>query len=371
VIGTRPEAIKLAPVAYALAERGLEPSLVLTGQHPRLQVADFGLGSYGVERLHCPGEEDPHRHVRAVTAALLPKLSPAPDLLVVQGDTSSALGGALAGFTAGVPVAHVEAGLRTHDPLLPWPEEEYRTAIDGGAELLFAPTETSAANLRSENVTGAIHVTGNTSIDALLAAEAILPKAAPKSETPGILVTCHRRESWGEGLDAIAAAIVQLSDMAAINFVLHPNPHVQGQMRQRLAGAAGVRLMEPCSHVDLLRLMRDADMVLSDSGGIQEEAPALGVPLLVLREKTERPEGVASGSARLVGISTERIVSEAQRLLREPSILSEMRRRTFPYGDGKAASRIAAIVEEWLWDKANQSVTGARMSHAYPAPHHE
>ena len=162
MIGTRPEAIKLAPVAHALADRGLPPALIVTGQHPGLNLADFGLGQYPADRLGCPGQEDPHRHVRAVTAALLPRLGPPPALLVVQGDTSSALGAALAGFTAGVPVAHVEAGLRSHDPLLPWPEEEYRTAIDANADLLFAPTTVAAENLRTEHVPGQIHVTGNT-----------------------------------------------------------------------------------------------------------------------------------------------------------------------------------------------------------------
>src|SRR5438270_3579966 len=175
VVGTRPEAIKLAPVAHALRDCGLPPTLVLTGQHPGLEAQEFGLAAYPAVHLGCPGEEDPHRHVRMVTAATLPLLTPAPDLLVVQGDTSSALGAALAGSLAGIPVAHVEAGLRTHDPNLPWPEEEYRTAIDAHADLLFAPTERAAANLRTEGLRGEIHVTGNTGIDAVRAVEARLP----------------------------------------------------------------------------------------------------------------------------------------------------------------------------------------------------
>src|SRR6476620_11024907 len=165
----------MAPVAHALVARGGWPTLVLTGQHPRLDPAEFGLGRLDAVRLNVPGEEAPHAHVGKVTSALLPLLGIRPDLLMVQGDTSSALGGALAGFTAGVPVAHVEAGLRTHDLGLPWPEEEYRVAIDRHADLLFAPTEISAANLRAEQVPGEIHVTGNTGVDALLAIEAKLP----------------------------------------------------------------------------------------------------------------------------------------------------------------------------------------------------
>lgn len=349
MIGTRPEAIKLASVAHALAERGYAPMLVLTGQHSTLELADFGLGAFACERLDCPGEEDPHRHVRAVTAALLPRLAHAPDLLVVQGDTSSALGAALAGFTAAVPVAHVEAGLRSHDPELPWPEEEYRVAIDSRAELLFAPTETSAENLRSEAVAGEIHVTGNTSIDAVLALESTLPpRQLRTSDRPLLLVTAHRRESWCEGLFSIAIALRELASDADIDFVLHPNPNVAATMRELLGETWGVRLIEPCTHRDLVQRMRAADLVLSDSGGIQEEAPALGVPLLVLRDKTERPEGIAAGCARMAGTSAERIVSEARRLLGDPNAIAAMRRPSFPYGDGHGAERIATIVGDWL-----------------------
>lgn len=357
MIGTRPEAIKLAPVATALAAAGVRPTLLLTGQHPQLDPCDFGLGCFSAERLNCPGEQDPHRHVRAVTAALLPRLASPPRLLVVQGDTSSALGAALAAFTTRVPVAHVEAGLRSHDPSLPWPEEEYRTAIDADADLLFAPTQTAAANLRAEQVRGEIHVTGNTSIDALLALEHELQPPAPRdSDRPLILVTCHRRESWGDGLDSIAAALRELSQVASIRFVLHPNPHVAAQMRRLLEGSRDIVLLEPCSHRALLQRMRECDVVLSDSGGIQEEAPALGVPVLVLREKTERPEGVEAGSARLVGTSSERIVRETTALLRDPAALASMRQRRFPYGDGNAAERIASVIKHWLETRSLSAV---------------
>ncbi len=360
VIGTRPEAIKLAPVAKALALRGFAPTLIFTGQHPDLDPADFGLSDFSCVQLGCPGRQDPHAHVREVTAALLPLLGDAPDLLIVQGDTSSALGASLAAFTAGVPLAHVEAGLRTHDPLLPWPEEGYRTAIDAGARLLFAPTQTAAANLRSEQVSGEVHITGNTSIDAVLAVEAKLPFVR-HGGVPRLLVTCHRRESWGEGLESIAAALVELARgrAAVIDMVLHPNPHVADTMRALLASTPNIRLIDPCSHFELVRRMREADLILSDSGGIQEEAPALGTPLLVLREKTERPEGIATGNMRLVGTSTERIVMEARRLLGDAIVRAAMSRRAFPYGDGTAAPRIAAIIEQWL---ESRSATRRRMA---------
>jgi UDP-N-acetylglucosamine 2-epimerase (non-hydrolysing) len=289
--------------------------------------------------------------VRSVTAALLPLLRSPPDLLVVQGDTSTSLGGALAGFTAGVSVAHVEAGLRTHDPCLPWPEEEYRTAIDAGADLLFAPTELAARNLRDERVPGAIHVTGNSGIDALLSVESALPPPSLRERgIPRLLVTCHRRESWGEGLESIAAALVAIArgGSARIDAVLHPNAHVAASMRALLEGEANIALVPPCGHHELVQRIRDCDLVLSDSGGIQEEAPALGTPLLVLRDKTERPEGLTTGNARLVGTSTDRIVEEVRSLLDDPPALAAMSRRAFPYGDGRAAPLIAAIIENWL-----------------------
>lgn len=330
------------------------PTLIFTGQHPSLEPAEFGLDNFPHVSLDCPGEADPHSHVATVTRALLPLLRPAPDLLIVQGDTSSALGGALAGFTAGVAVAHVEAGLRTHDPLLPWPEEEYRTAIDADADLLFAPTELAAANLRTENVPGAIHVTGNSGIDALLETVDQLPPPSPReSGRPRLLVTCHRRESWHEGLESIAAAVADLAhDGAEVGFLLHPNPFVANRMRRLLEATHGISLLPPCNHLELLCLMREADLVLSDSGGIQEEAPALGVPLLILRQKTERPEGIAAGSSRLVGTDRDRIASEARRLLEDPLARAAMSRPVFPFGDGRAGPRIASIIMLWLQERS-------------------
>ena len=330
------------------------PTLIFTGQHQALDPVDFALDSFPRADLGCPGQEDPHSHVQMVTATLLPRLRDAPDMVVVQGDTSSALGGALAAFMAGIPVAHVEAGLRTHDPMLPWPEEEYRTAIDADADLLFAPTELAAANLSAEGVPGEIHITGNTSIDALLETESRLPPPqANAGAAPRILITCHRRESWRDGLRSIAAAVIELAagDVRA-DFVLHPNAYVAAEMRRLLDGSPGVRLLEPCGHEDLLRRMREATLVLSDSGGIQEEASALGVPLLVLRDKTERPEGIACGTARLVGTDCDRILAEARRMLDDPAERARMSRKVFPFGDGQAARRIAAIIDGWLEERS-------------------
>ncbi len=336
-------------MAAALARRGLEPRLIFTSQHP-LRAEDYGLAAYQGVTLDCPGGADPHVHAGDVARAIAPLLADRPDVLAVQGDTSSALGGALAGFAAAVPVAHVEAGLRSFDPTIPWPEEEFRVAIDARGTLLFAPTDFSAANLEAEGVGGRVFVTGNTGIDALLALD--LPPAAP-SKPPGsplkLLVTCHRRESWGEGLRSVADALIELAAAhpLSIDFVLHPNPAVAVAMRERLAYCSAIRLIEPLGHREMVAAMQACDILLSDSGGVQEEAPALGVPLLVLRAKTERPEGVASGNMLLVGTDKGRVVEAVVRLL-DPAIRAAMSRRAFPYGDGRSANRIAGHVADFL-----------------------
>ena len=351
MIGTRPEAIKLAPVARALAARDARPALILTGQHPDLVPAEHGLGAYAATRLHCPGAEDPHSHVKSVTEAMLAQFRKRPDLIIVQGDTSSALGGALAGFTAGVPVAHVEAGLRSHDPAMPWPEEEYRTAIDANADLLFAPTALAASNLRREGVAGAVFVTGNTGIDAVIKTRSELPPPSLRDRgLPRLLVTCHRRENWGDRLNAVASALRQIAreGTASIEMLLHPNPHVSRAIERLLGGCHGITLLPPCSQRRLIARMRDCDLMLSDSGGVQEEAPALGVPLLVLREKTERPEALWSGNMRLVGTDARQIIASVRGLLGDPIALAAMATPCLPYGDGRAGSRIAALIEQWF-----------------------
>lgn len=349
MVGTRPEAIKLAPVARALIERGLVPELLLTGQHPDMEPAAFGFPHLPTRSLACRGLEDPHAQARAVATAALPHLRGAR-LVLVQGDTSSALGGALAASRAGVPVGHVEAGLRSHDSRSPWPEEDFRVAIDAGATLLFAPTELSAANLRRQRVPGAIHITGNTGIDAALAC-ALPPRVHRSGEAPlRLLVTCHRRESWGEGLASIASALKEISSNGGVHIrlVLHPNPLIASAMRQMLGAVPAVRLCPPMSHREMLQAMRDSDLALSDSGGMQEEAPLLGLPLLVLRDRTERPEAIASGNLELVGTSADGIVTAVRRLVADAPRLAAMRRPAFPYGDGRAATRIADIIVDSL-----------------------
>lgn len=347
VVGTRPEAIKLSPIAQALADLGERPRLFVTGQHPGLELADHGLEGYPATPLGCPGQPDPLLHAQLVRAALRRLLPMAPpELLVVQGDTSSALGGALAARDTCIRLAHVEAGLRSHDPAQPWPEEENRVAIDRLSDLLFAPTQGNAANLLNEEVSGKVLVTGNSGIDALAAVAGPLPIKRRRRWLPRrfrLLVTCHRRENWGEGLDHLGAALIALAGEGVASIVvLPPNPTVTTEMVRLMGGHPLVQLTAPMSHAAMVAAMRRSDLILSDSGGMQEEAPALGVPLLVLREKTERPEGIACGSMELVGTAPAAIVAAVNRLRENPAALRMMSRPSMPFGDGHAAPRIAA-----------------------------
>ena len=361
VIGTRPEAIKIAPVAHALAQRGAKLVLALTGQHPGLEPGDHGLDGYRAVPLGQPGLPDPIEHTERVAHALERVWrSNKPALTIVQGDTSSALGGARAAATLGIPLAHVEAGLRTHDAMLPWPEEGFRVEIDRRADLLFAPTELSAENLRAEGCRGLVYVTGNTGIDALMAELGGLKRRRRKARRSGaplkLLVTCHRRESWGARFADIAAALIELGEanLATIDVVLHPNPRVSEAMFAQLAGQRSIRLVPPLSHGAMLAAMDEADLLLSDSGGVQEEAPTLGIPLLVLRDKTERPEALARGVMRLVGTDRARIVEEVRALAESGDLLADMAHPAPVYGDGKAARRIADLALDWLARTAEQ-----------------
>lgn len=336
--------------------------LVFTGQHP-LDALDYRLESYPAVQLDCAGGGLPRAHATRVAAALLPLLEDTR-LLIVQGDTSSALGGALAASAAQVAVAHVEAGLRSHDRKRPWPEEEFRSEIDRSAQLLFAPTELSAANLRRERVRGSIHVTGNTGIDAVLR----VPRERRQQRRgaiPKLLVTCHRRESWGIGLAGIAGALRSIAEqeIASVDLVLHPNPATAAHVRALLLGCESIALLPPISHRETVAAMLEADCVLSDSGGIQEECAALGVPLLVLRERTERPEAIACGKMTLVGICPDRIVA-AVRGVGEGRPACPPAAGEQPYGDGRSSERIASMVADWL------QPTAASCSRSRPSAGH-
>ena len=338
--------------------------LYLTGQHPGLDPADHGLGDQTATRLGCAGRRDPLDHVEDVARALDRRWQDgAPALVVVQGDTSSALGGARAAQRWGVPVAHVEAGLRSFDLASPWPEEQFRIEIDRLSDLLFAPTATAAANLYREGCEGTVHVTGNSGIDALFAQLDRMPPHRRRSASRGplrLLVTCHRRENWGQGLESLAAALIALAQRGdvAVEVVLHPNPQVAQAMFALLSDEQRVCLLAPLGHGAMIQAMRRSDLILSDSGGIQEEASALGVPLLVLRDATERPEGIESGNALLIGTDTRRVIDTVTRLVADRAALADMATPRLPFGDGQAAPRIAALTLAWL-DRLLEDETAA------------
>jgi UDP-N-acetylglucosamine 2-epimerase (non-hydrolysing) len=362
VLGTRPEAIKLFPLVHALVADGRFVSRVcVSGQHRGM--LDQVLAIAGITPDHDLDLMRPDQSLDALTAAVLTGLGQVvdaerPDWIVVQGDTTTAMAGALAAYYRKVPVAHVEAGLRSGDIHRPWPEEVNRKVIGAIAALHCAPTETAAAALHRENVNPAsVHVTGNTVIDALqwisarIAAQPALASGLAELERRFagkriVAVTSHRRESFGAGMQAIAEAIRRLAtrpDVAVI-FPVHRNPGVRRVMDAELAGLGNVALLGPLDYPHFVRLLNLCHLVLSDSGGVQEEAPALGKPVLVLRETTERPEGVAAGTARLVGTDADRIVAEVARLLDDAAAYAAMARAHNPFGDGRSATRIVELL---------------------------
>lgn len=354
IFGTRPEAIKLAPVIAEL-ERSpqLEPVVVVTGQHREMlaQVLDL----FAIVPDHDLGLCRPCQTLTSVTTRALAGLEPLlererPDAVLVQGDTTTTFAGALAAFYQRLPVVHLEAGLRTGDLYAPFPEEANRALTTRLASLHLAPTLGNKANLLAENVDPErVLVTGNTVVDALLAAAA-LPGGYGEPALDGldddprrvVLVTAHRRESWGGGHAAVARALAEIARTepdVLIVFPVHRNPTVRETILPALAGLENVLVVEPLGYRGLVRLLRRADLILTDSGGIQEEAPSLGKPVLVLRETTERPEAVAAGTVRLVGTDETRIVGAVRTLLHDGVEYRRMASAVNPYGDGRAAER--------------------------------
>jgi UDP-N-acetylglucosamine 2-epimerase (non-hydrolysing) len=351
VVGTRPEVIKLGPVVKELErDPDIHVSLCVVAQQTDLleqAVAEWNLVvDY---RVSIPRSD--HR-LAATLAAMLPGLADAieaekPSLVMVEGDTTTNLGAALAAFYAGVPVAHVEAGLRSGDPHQPFPEEMHRVLVDQLASIHYAPTDGARDNLLAERSGGeeSVLVSGNTVVDALLSAmrdnrdlSVLLPQ-----ERRVLLVTAHRRENFGDGIEQICRAVRQLAtsrDDLDVVFVLHSNPAARAPAEAALGDLANVRLIAPQPYHAFIRLIARADIVLTDSGGVQEEAPYLGTPVLVAREVTERPEASAAGAAQLVGTCTEAIVDAVSALLDNAELYAAMSQRVAPYGDGDAAVRI-------------------------------
>jgi len=374
VLGTRPEAIKMAPVIQALQACGarLSVKVCVTAQHR--SMLDQVLTIFGIKPDYDLDLMRPNQDLFDVTSGVLTGMKGVirdakPDLLLVHGDTTTTMASSLAAYYEKVPVGHVEAGLRTGDIHAPFPEEVNRKLVAAIAELHFAPTTTARANLRAEGIAdGRIFVTGNTVIDALFMALARLRengretaiidqllKATPAlagalgraAERRFILVTGHRRENFGTGFEQICKALHTLaatnSDIDIV-YPVHMNPHVREPVLRLLGGCSNIHLIDPLDYLPFVCLMQRCTLVLTDSGGIQEEAPSLGKPVLVLREVTERPEAVEAGTVLLVGADCARIVTGTERLLHDEAAYAAMAKAHNPYGDGQAATRIAAII---------------------------
>lgn len=355
IVGTRPEAIKMAPVVRALARcRWCRQRVLLTGQHVGL-AGHFGFvpGSDIQELRINPAWLSAGEIREAIRDRLCGWLArERPDIVLVHGDTSSAAAGAFAACDCALPIAHVEAGLRSGDRLQPWPEEDHRIAIDGLAELLFAPTAAAAANLRAERVSGEIHVTGNSGIDALFDVRDRLGGGiAPAGPRKTLLVTCHRRENRGAKLRQVAQALKRLAAALPLDilFALHSNPQVRAPIETLLARDRRITLLDPLDYEAMVALMLRSWLILTDSGGLQEEGAALGRPVLVLRDSTERIE--AAGNIALVGTEAARIVAAVRRLAADPRAYSRMARPSLAFGDGRAAERIAHHLQRWLADR--------------------
>jgi UDP-N-acetylglucosamine 2-epimerase (non-hydrolysing) len=356
LFGTRPEAVKLAPVILELHRRGVPTLVVTTGQHRELVPTVLDL--FGIQPdldldIMRPGQSLDYVLGRTVTGVGDLLLRHVPRAVVVQGDTTSALGAALAAFHHGIPVGHVEAGLRSHDMALPFPEEMNRRSISIVARWHFAPTQGAARNLAAEGVTRGVTVTGNTVVDALrrvLGREEQLPSelAAFARAGPYILATSHRRESWEAGIAEVADALAAVLDAAPglrLIFATHPNPLARTPVMRRLGGNPRARIVDSLDYHVFLRLLAGAELAVSDSGGVQEEGPTLGIPVLVTRTVTERPEGVEAGAVRLVGTDRAAVLSETLSLVRDAARRERMAAagRTI-YGDGAAAERIADVL---------------------------
>ena len=370
VFGTRPEAIKMAPVVKALqkfAPSGTVVKTCVTAQHR--QMLDQVMETFGLRADYDLDVMSPNQTLGDVTCKVLKGMDGVlndakPDLVLVQGDTTTVMATALAAFYRKIDVGHVEAGLRTGDIYSPWPEEMNRLVAGNVARFHFAPTARSKENLLKENKPVAnIFVTGNTVIDALHDACAIIDsnpslKAKLNAQFPFlddgkklILVTGHRRENFGGGFVSICKAIARIAKRDDVQFVypMHMNPNVRKPVNEILTGKGNVFLIEPLDYLSFLHLMRKAHFVLTDSGGVQEEAPSLGKPVVVMRDTTERPEAVEAGAVVLAGTDEERIVGIAMRLLDDPSFYSQMSEAVNPYGDGLAAERIAKIIFDIPW----------------------
>lgn len=360
VFGTRPEAIKMAPILKELERRKIKNVVIVTAQHR--EMLDQKLNVFGIAPHYDLDIMQDNQDQFYVTTSVLNEIKPVfikekPDIVLVQGDTTTTFAASLAAFYLKIPVGHVEAGLRTRDKFNPYPEELNRQLTSRLTDFHFAPTEWAKANLLKEGVDpSSIYVTGNTVIDALLM---IVDPNYQFRETPlkeidfvnrrVILLTSHRRENFGEPMRNIFEAcreVVEANPDVELIYPVHPNPNVQSAARKILSNVPRVHLIEPLEYRPFVQLMNRCYLILTDSGGIQEEAPSLGKPVLVLRRTTERPEAIEAGTAKLVGTEKRAIIEAAQALLSNHAAYSAMATKANPYGDGKAAQRIVEIIVE-------------------------
>ncbi|UEA57839.1 UDP-N-acetylglucosamine 2-epimerase (non-hydrolyzing) [Gordonia otitidis] len=355
VAGTRPEAIKLAPLHTELQKLGLTTHFVASGQHPTMvndSLRAFGIAPDLVLEIDRGDGGQPTLMAALLTGLSQMWTSERPEAVVVQGDTTTALAGALAAFWARLPVVHLEAGLRSHDLHSPFPEEANRKLIGQIADLHLAPTTRARTNLLDDNVAPErIFVTGNTVVDAVLRIASTVPEPDIDPSKPRILLTMHRRESWGDPLDRVLDAVSQLLDEYPDLSVLcptHPNPAVRQQVYRALDSHDRVTLTEPLPYEELVGVMKHSTLIISDSGGIQEEAPSFRVPVLVVREVTERVEAIEHGCAIAVGTDPNALLQAARRLLDDPEARSSMTIHGNPFGDGAAAFRGARAIENLL-----------------------
>ena len=357
IFGTRPEAIKLCPVVLALkADPAFDCRVCVTGQHKEMlqQVLEvFGVTPDVDLALMRPNQTLGGLTSRAIAAIDEYLAQEKPDIVMVQGDTTTVLTGALTAFYHHIPVAHVEAGLRTGNMESPWPEEANRVLTTRLAKWHFCPTENNKNNLLREGVDSSdIYVTGNTVIDALLLATEKVEKLKGEelNDSGGrkVLITGHRRENFGDGFEHICQAIRKLAnEFPDVEFVypVHLNPNVQEPVKRILSGFDNVKLIEPQPYLPFVKLMNESYLILTDSGGVQEEAPSLGKPVLVMRDTTERPEAMAAGTIKLVGTSADAIYENARTLLIDKAVYDKMSKSVNPYGDGKAVGRIVEVLK--------------------------
>jgi UDP-N-acetylglucosamine 2-epimerase (non-hydrolysing) len=366
VIGTRPEAIKMAPVAHALRSSAWADVRVLaTAQHR--EMLDQILGFFDLVPDLDLDLMRPNQSLADLTARMIAALDPMlaevqPDCVLAQGDTTTVMVAALCSFYRRMRFGHVEAGLRTGDKWLPFPEEVNRSMVGRLADVHFAPTTAARDNLLREGVRAeTVHVVGNTVIDALLwtAQRVDAAKFSPTHGRRLVLVTAHRRENFGRPFESVCKALRELAERPDVELLypVHPNPNVHGVAHRLLGGHPRIRLVEPLDYPDMVAAMLASTLIVSDSGGVQEEAPSLGKPVLVLRRETERPEGVAAGAAKLVGPDRERIVAEASRLLDDEAEYRRMSTVRNPYGDGRSALAIAEALSGFLAVSRDQGVT--------------